>query len=250
MILSRSAALRPREANGYPSRVDRRVVLTVIAGVFVAVLLVAITTSESVPLAERSPSMPFDLPEIDLAQATPTTLAQDSDETPAGRTETRSTELISYLQNLLFLAVLALIAMGVRRAWRHRPDLIWRPTRRRNDFVMLEEVAASITADAAAQRAALERGEARNAIVACWSRLEHLVAAVGFDPDPADTSAEFTARVLAGYQVDPTAIDNLSTLYREARFSTHAMGEPERAAALEALDAIHAGLRNERLVTP
>ncbi len=210
---------------------------------FIAVLLVAITTSGSVPLADRAPSMPFDLPEIDLAEPTPSTLAPEPEGGPFGRSSTRSTELISYLQNLLVLGVMVLIGIGVKRAWQHRPQLVWRPTRRRNDFVRLEEVAASITAEAEAQRAALERGEARNAIVACWSRLEHLVAAIGFERDAADTATEFTARVLASYAVDPIAIDDLSALYREARFSTHSMGEPERAAALVALDTIHAGLR-------
>ncbi len=224
---------------------DRRVALTVIAGTLITVLLVAIASSGAVPLAERSPSMPFDLPELDLSQATPTTLAPDAESTPAGRTTaTRSADLISYLQTLLILGALVLIGMGIKRAWHHRPDLVWRPTRRRSQFVLLEEVAASITADAAAQRAALERGEARNAIVACWSRLEHLVITVGFEPDPADTPAEFTARVLSQYSVDPSAIDELSALYREARFSTHTMGEPERAAALAALDDIHASLRH------
>lgn len=223
---------------------ERRVALTVVAGACVAVLLVAITTSGSVPLAERGPSMPFDLPEFDLSEPTPTTIASEPDLGPAGPARsTRSTDVISYLQNLLFLGVVALIGMGLKRAWEHRPQLAWRPSRRRNDFVQLEEVAASITAEAEAQRAVLERGEARNAIVACWSRLEQLVAGVGFEPDAADTATEFTARVLAGYPVDPAAIDDLASLYREARFSTHTMGEPERTAALRALDAIHAGLR-------
>jgi hypothetical protein len=232
--------------------VDRRVALTVIASICVAVLLVAISTSESVPLAERSPSMPFDLPEFDLSQPTPTTLAPEPAGEPSGRIPTRSTDLIGYLQNLLLLGVLVLIGVALKRAWEHRPELIWRPTRRRNDFVRLEEVATSISAEAEAQRAALERGEARNAIVACWSRLEHLVAAVGFERDPADTATEFTARVLTRYRVDPVAIDDLAALYREARFSTHTMGEPERARALTALDAIHAGLAEtpDAAVTP
>lgn len=209
----------------------------------VAVLLVAITTSSSVPLAERSPSMPFDLPEFDLSQATPTTIVAEPAGEPSGGTPTRSADLISYLQNLLLLGVLALVAIAVKRAWDHRPELAWRPTKRRNDFVMLEEVAATIAAEAAAQRAALERGEARNAIVACWSRLEHMVTSVGFERDPADTPTEFTARVLARFEVDPGAIDELAALYREARFSTHAMGEAERTRALAALDAIHDALR-------
>jgi hypothetical protein len=48
---------------------------------------------------------------------------------------------------------------------------------------------------------------------------------------------------LSHYAVDPGAIDALSTLYREARFSTHALGEPEREAAVSALDALHRSLQ-------
>lgn len=217
--------------------------LTVIAGMFVAVLLVAITTSSSVPLADRSPSLPFDLPEFDLSDTAPTTtLAPEPAGQPGGSETTRTTDIVTYLQNLLFLGLLVLIGFAVKRMWEHRPDLAWRPTRRRNDFVMLEEVAASMAATAEAQRAALERGEARNAIVACWSHLEHTVTGAGFERDPADTPTEFTARVLARFDVDRVAIDDLAALYREARFSTHEMGEPERTRALSALDAIHAGI--------
>lgn len=218
--------------------------MTVVAGALITLLLVATSTSTPVQLAERRPSMPFDLPTFDLADVTPTTLATDPAGLPIDRNSTRSTEVISYVQNLLILGLLVLVGFGVRRVWQQRPELAWRPTRQRRDFAVLEEVAASVTAEAAAQRAALERGEARNAIVACWSRLEQLVAAAGLQPDPADTAAEFTTRVLSRYPVDQGAIDDLSALYREARFSTHTMGEPERAAALVALDAIHDALRH------
>lgn len=220
-----------------------------IASTLVAVLLVAITTSGSVPLAERSPSMPFDLPEFDLSQPTPTTIASEPQGEPSGETPSRSTDVITYVQNLLLLGALVVIGFGVKRAWEHRPQLEWRPTRRRQDFVRLEEVAATIADEAEAQRAALQRGEARNAIVACWSRLEHSVGAAGFERDPADTPTEFTARVLSEFDVDTAAIDDLSALYREARFSTHAMGEPERARALAALDALHAGLPEQQTVS-
>lgn len=222
---------------------DRRVALTVVAGGLVTLVLVAVATSGSVPLAQRRPSMPFDLPEFDLAQPTITTLAPEPEGTPGARTSTRSSDVVGYLQDVLMLGVLALIGLGVVRAWQHRPRLLWRPKKSTDDFVRLEEVAAALTADARAQRAALEHGEARNAIVACWARLERLVATAGFERDPADTAAEFTARILSRYPVNPNTIDGLSALYREARFSTHVMGEPERDAAIAALDALHEALR-------
>ena len=41
---------------------------------------------------------------------------------------------------------------------------------------------------------------------------------------------------------DSHAVAELAVLYREARFSTHALDEATRARALADLDAIHAGL--------
>lgn len=134
---------------------------------------------------------------------------------------------------------IALLAM----AWRERPRLRWRrilggPT----DFEVLPDVAAAVVNEAAAQRAALLNGAPRNAIVRCWLRLEHDVAAVGLSPNPADTSAEFTERVLARYAVDSQAIHELAALFREARFSDHLLDESARLAALDALDRLHDAL--------
>jgi hypothetical protein len=133
-------------------------------------------------------------------------------------------------------------------AWRHRPNLRLRRPRGRPavEFDALDDVAAAITADAAAQRSALQRGAPRNAIVECWLLLEAAVVDVGVQRDPSDTSAEFTQRVLATVSVDPAAIADLAALYREARFSDHPMNEESRRAAIEALDAVHDGLRSGR----
>src|SRR5690606_34263770 len=113
----------------------------------------------------------------------------------------------------------------------------------------LDDVAAAVTADAPAQRWALAHGAPRNAIVACWLRLEALVTESGFERDPADTTAEFAARVLSRFAVEPAAITELSNLYREARFSRHPMGEEQRARALVARDALHEGLRRHGAAT-
>ena len=87
--------------------------------------------------------------------------------------------------------------------------------------------------------AALLDGAPRNAIVQCWLQLERDVAAAGLRRDPADTSLEFTERVLARYAVDSEAIDDLAARYREARFSDHQLDESARDAALAALDRLH-----------
>ena len=88
-------------------------------------------------------------------------------------------------------------------------------------------------------------GSPRNAIVACWLRLEAAAAAAGVEPRPSDTAEEATTRILAERSVDPLAALRLAELYREARFSSHVMDEDARGAAIACLEAIHDGLRRE-----
>ncbi|MGA9276194.1 DUF4129 domain-containing protein, partial [Ilumatobacter sp.] len=102
----------------------------------------------------------------------------------------------------------------------------------------------------AVQRAALLDGAPRNAIVRCWMQLERDVAAAGLRRDPADTSLEFTERVLARYAVDSSAIEELAARYREARFSDHELVEDDRQAALMALDRLHRTLAEARSDAP
>lgn len=90
--------------------------------------------------------------------------------------------------------------------------------------------------------ARLAEGDPRNAIVRCWVMLEDTVAAAGLPRDPALTSQEFTSEVLALYTVTPGVIDGLAELYREARFSEHALDESHRKRAVAALNALREDL--------
>lgn len=91
--------------------------------------------------------------------------------------------------------------------------------------------------------AVLERGEPRNAVVACWQRLERLLAEVGVPRQPWETSTEFTTRALTEVSADPDGVRRLAARYREARFSDHPIGEGQRAEARAALAAVQASLR-------
>ena len=90
------------------------------------------------------------------------------------------------------------------------------------------------------QLAALDAGTPRNAIVAAWVQLEEYATSHGLPREPADTPAEFVARALAAYDLDSAAIERLADLYREARFSTHAMGERHRQEARVCLEQLTA----------
>ena len=93
-----------------------------------------------------------------------------------------------------------------------------------------------------AQFDALAHGEPRNAIVAAWLQLEDDVAAAGWPRYAAETPAEYTGRVLAAAGLAPDAVHTLASLYREARFSSHHLGEAERERATAALRAVHDSL--------
>ena len=90
---------------------------------------------------------------------------------------------------------------------------------------------------------ALTSGEPRNAIVACWMRLEQDAATMGFGRLEAETSSEYVARVVTAASVDPGPITELAALYREARFSLHHLDDTHRSSAVHALGGVVAALR-------
>ncbi len=178
------------------------------------------------PIEIETPADPFEATE-DREQSTPTPI-----EFPGW--------LTAILQVLLVTAGMVTVIALLIGAWNRRPRLQWRrPESGDGDFDVLPDIAAAVVDEAEAQRTALLTGAPRNAIVQCWLRLERDVAAAGLPRRPADTSAEFTERVLARYSVDSAAIRELAALYREARFSEHPLDEDARRAALVALDRLH-----------
>jgi len=218
--------------------------LALLLGTSVATLFAAIATAGEVRFAERAPSWPGGL---------------SADSTNKPRNPTRPERVVvdtseparlqlphipDVLLSGIFVASISVVAgLLLLYAWRRRPRLRIGRRRQAAQFEVLDDVAAIIGAQADAQRTALLGGSPRNAIVECWLLLEHAVVAAGVGRNPADTSTELTVRVLTKLQVDEGAIEHLAALYREARFSDHAMGEDARSAAVDALDDIHDGLR-------
>jgi hypothetical protein len=103
-------------------------------------------------------------------------------------------------------------------------------------------IADAMAQDGAEQLRVLEEGEPRNAIVACWYRFEVQAEQAGLGRRPAETSSELVLRMLDAADVDRAAVMRLLELYREARFSSHEVGEESRRAAVEALARIRAGI--------
>lgn len=221
-----------------------RLVALVVGGVL-ALLFITVATSEPARFAERQPSIPWELPQLDVELPVPTTTPADG--TPLATPDAEPSAAWDLFTSMLQIAVLAIVLLVVvrllNRAWQNRPRLRWNRRATTADFPVLDDIADAVVADADAQRTSLRTGEPRNAIVECWLRLEMIVEDAGLEHDPALTAAEFTATVLDRFDVDPTASARLAALYREPRFSTHPMGEAHRQAALDSLATIHTGLR-------
>jgi hypothetical protein len=144
----------------------------------------------------------------------------------------------------LALFLLFLLARRLRESYDARRRRDERPEEVAFEVIQTPAVVArEILHDAEAQRLVLAAGPPGNAIVECWHRFETQAAAAGLSRQPWETSSEFTLRILELVAADDRAVFRLAGLYREARFSEHTMTEAHRAAALEALDVIHHGLR-------
>lgn len=220
---------------------NRRGLRAAAIGVPVAVVLVAASTSGKTPLFERYPEISLERGEPEGQETSLFGLEAREEETEVFKIW--EVDLPDFLDLILQVLLVAAVIALVISLWNRRPRLRWRNRRTSEAFDVLDDLASLVVADAAAQRNLLAAGEPRNAIVACWLRLEALTADAGFERDPADTSEEFTRRVLTEFSVDSSAVGELAELYRKARFSSHEIGEDERANALAALDVVHSGLR-------
>ena len=135
---------------------------------------------------------------------------------------------------LLLYLVLRMLAR--RRFTRQELDLI--------DFDPLAPEFDQLAEAVAAGTEALEyEGDAREAVIACYSAMEAAVTAGGGGRRATDTPEEFLGRVTAANLIPAEPARRLTELFREARFSRHPIAEEKRDAAREALSAISLHLR-------
>lgn len=97
----------------------------------------------------------------------------------------------------------------------------------------------ALSAGAAAIR---EVDDPRAAIIACYAAMEQNLAGAGAAPAAADTPDEVLTRATASGLIRSAAADELTALFRQARYGGRAMTEADRAAAVEALARLRAEL--------
>ncbi len=150
-----------------------------------------------------------------------------------------TTEGPSWPTLLMIAAVLAAVALVSRRRTLLR--LVGdRDATTVTDESANESDAEDLSSAVTAAEAELARpGDARSAIVAAYAamaaQLASGLARRGRPASDADTPTELLDRAAGSGLVDGAAAGTLTQLFREARFSRHPMGEPERRSAEQAL---------------
>jgi hypothetical protein len=139
------------------------------------------------------------------------------------------------LYGLLIAAIVAAVVIS-----------IWWSTRLRRPAapLVIEDVSAEELREAVAQGRAALAGidDARAAIIACYVAMERSLAERGTARAVADTPDELLSRAVASGAVRGGAAGRLTTLFYEARFSTHPLSAGQRDAASAALDELAAEL--------
>ena len=100
---------------------------------------------------------------------------------------------------------------------------------------------------AAGARVLHEDPDPRTAIIGCYAAMERSLADAGAPPLMADTPAEVLSRATASGLVRSAPATTLTSLFRQARYSSHPMTEADRATAIDALAQVQADLRSGAL---
>jgi Domain of unknown function (DUF4129) len=82
----------------------------------------------------------------------------------------------------------------------------------------------------------------RRAVIACYARMERLMASSGIPRLLSDTPTEFLARVLQRRSVSAASASMLTGLFERAKFSPHRVDEQMREEALVALEQVRSEL--------
>lgn len=153
---------------------------------------------------------------------------------------------IELVMKLLLVAVVLVVLVALGRAlldWWHQRAV-------GDDPAAAVDVVPEALLEAAVEGERLvARGVPSDAVIAAWVALEDACRAAGIRDDQSRTSTELVTAVLRSHRVERAPLDTLGGLYREARFSTHPIGEEHRSAARAALVQVQGDLRRtmERL---
>lgn len=219
----------------------RGVIVTAVVGVLVAAALLVASLGGPLVIVNR----PVDTDTVTRSPAPvlptlpSTTMPPTSTGPPEGSSGLSAVfgVLLALLAVAVAVLIISLIVVAIRSAFR-RPSL----TRHTEASFAAPPVPDDLLSGARQRLDLLEAGEPRNAIVAAWLDLERAAGETGLPRQPAETSTEYTARVIGTWEVDRSRLGDLGALYREARFSAHRLDEGHRRRAIDDLTVLHADL--------
>lgn len=85
-------------------------------------------------------------------------------------------------------------------------------------------------------------GDVREVILACYARFCYFLGARGIAQQDALTPRELEGLAVQDLAVSEDSAESLTSLFEEARYSVHALGEPDRERAVQSLERIRADL--------
>jgi hypothetical protein len=148
---------------------------------------------------------------------------------------------------LLIIAIIAAVIVALRRSWL-RHGLGGAPVPAEPIATDADTLRDAISEGAAALRAGAF-DDARKAIIACYVAMERSLADRGAARNEADTPDELLRRATQAGIIHGTAASRLTTLFYEARFSSHRLGDDQHNQATQALDEIAASLDQPPVVS-
>ena len=80
--------------------------------------------------------------------------------------------------------------------------------------------------------------DARESVIAAFVRMERVFAMAGLPAISSETPFEYVDRCLLHFGAEVSTASDLASLFEEAKFSSHDVGEDKRAAALNALRSL------------
>lgn len=114
----------------------------------------------------------------------------------------------------------------------------------------LAELALAVSSGQDARLTALSSGTPAEGVIAAWAHLEATLHAAQVPLTSARTSTEVTLEVLGRFDVDDATLRGLAELYREARWSRHALTEDDRARAAAAYRDLSAAVASAASAAP
>jgi uncharacterized membrane protein YidH (DUF202 family) len=152
-------------------------------------------------------------------------------------TETQASD---YEPRVSWLAVAIVVALGVAAAAAYMSSRRRSREREPSGDELAEQMADALDDTLDDLRA---ETDPRRAIIATYARLERVLAANGVRRRPAETAQEYVARVLRDLSLDPTAIERLTGLFAQAKFSHHVVDAAMKEEAIGALEDVRDELR-------